>query len=113
MILSDEGIIERVDRGSLVIEPFEESNVEPASVDLRLGRSFKKPVATGQIIDTRGGASQEYRNFEADAIILEPEESILAETIERDGGVRRPRISRHDYAGDDERQPESCETSSG
>jgi dCTP deaminase len=83
MILSDGDIFERVGTGSLVIEPYEESNVEPASVDLRLSDSFKKPVSTGQIIDTRGDAAQEYREFEADSIVLEPGESILAETTER------------------------------
>lgn len=83
MILSDGDIFERIGRGSLTIEPYVESNVEPASVDLRLGSSFKKPVSTGQIIDTRGEARQEYREFEADSIVLESGESILAETIER------------------------------
>lgn len=83
MILSDGDIFERVGSGSLTIEPYVESNVEPASVDLRLGSSFKKPVSTGQIIDTRGETRQEYREFEADSIVLEPDESILAETIER------------------------------
>lgn len=83
MILSDVDIMERVGSGSLEIEPYDESNVEPASVDLRLSDSFKKPVATGQIIDTRGDTTQEYREFNADAIVIEPEESILAETMER------------------------------
>lgn len=82
MILSDVDIIERVGGGLLDIEPYDESNVEPASVDLRLSNSFKKPVATGQIIDTRGDTKQEYREFNADAIVLEPAESILAETME-------------------------------
>lgn len=83
MILSDEDIVERVGNDSLIIEPYIEENVEPASVDLRLGSSFKKPVATGQIIDTRGNNEEEYREFNADSIILEPGESILSETIER------------------------------
>lgn len=83
MILSDADIIERIGTDSLVIDPYVEDNVEPASVDLRLSDSFKKPVATGQIIDTRGDTKQEYREFNADSIVLEPEESILSETMER------------------------------
>lgn len=83
MILSDGDIIQRVGRDELTIDPYNEDNVEPASVDLRLSDSFKKPVATGQIIDTRGDTNQEYREFEADSIVLEPEESILSETMER------------------------------
>ena len=43
MILSDADIIERVGQDELVIEPYEEDNVEPASVDLRLGGDFKIP----------------------------------------------------------------------
>lgn len=82
MILSDGDIIERIDHAALTIDPYDETNVEPASVDLRLSNSFKKPIATGQIIDTRGDAKQEYREFEASSIVLEPEESILAETME-------------------------------
>lgn len=83
MILSDIDIIERINTNSLHIDPYNESNIEPASVDLRLSDSFKKPVATGQIIDTRGDVSQEYREFEADSVILEPDESILSETMEK------------------------------
>lgn len=83
MILSDGDIMERVEDDNLSIDPYVKQNVEPASVDLRLSDSFKKPVATGQIIDTRGNTLQEYREFHADSIVLEPEESILAETMER------------------------------
>lgn len=83
MILSDTDITNRIENGELYIDPYTSDNVEPASVDLRLSHSFKKPVATGQIIDTRGNTEQEYREFNADSVILEPEESILAETMER------------------------------
>lgn len=47
MVLSDRDILRRVrtqsSSGELVIEPFEKDNVEPASVDLRLGEDFKRP----------------------------------------------------------------------
>jgi dCTP deaminase len=82
MVLSDRDIIERVESGSLEIEPFERANVEPASVDFRLGRSFKKPIKTGKIIDTRSGEGQPYRKFTADSIVLEPGDSYLATTLE-------------------------------
>lgn len=42
MVLSDIDIIERIGNDELVIEPYRESNVEPASVDLRLGEDFKR-----------------------------------------------------------------------
>ena len=82
MVLSDADIIERIGNDSLVIEPYDESNVEPASVDIRLGDSFKEPVKTGRIIDTRSGEGQPYREFDADSIVLEPGDSILATTHE-------------------------------
>lgn len=83
MILSDRDIQDRIDEGDLVIDPFESDNVEPASVDIRLGSSFKEPVETGQIIDTRSNEEQPYRQFEADSIVLGSGESILATTYER------------------------------
>jgi len=83
MILSDGDIIERIGKDSLVIEPYEESNVEPASVDLRLSNSFKVPIETGRVIDTRGDVEQEYQDIRQDYITLTPGQSILAETLER------------------------------
>jgi dCTP deaminase len=42
MILSDRDILERLKRGDLVVDPLDEPDVQvqPASVDLRLGREF-------------------------------------------------------------------------
>jgi len=42
MILSDADIHRRLDEGSLVVEPLTDPDlqVQPASVDLRLGREF-------------------------------------------------------------------------
>jgi len=81
-VLSDVDIIERIGNGDLVIDPYNEENVEPASIDIRLGNSFKEPVKTGQIIDTASDEGQPYRSFEADSIVLESGESILATTYE-------------------------------
>lgn len=41
MVLSDRDIRTYVETGDLTIEPYDRSNVEPASVDLRLGSDFK------------------------------------------------------------------------
>lgn len=83
MILSDGDIIERIGQDSIVVEPYVEDNVEPASLDLRLSNSFKRPVETGGIIDTRGSTEQKYDEFTADSVVLKPGESMLAETLER------------------------------
>lgn len=45
MVLSDRNILRRIKNDSIVVEPFEEENLEPASLDLRLGADFKKPHA--------------------------------------------------------------------
>jgi|APHM01.1.fsa_nt_gi deoxycytidine triphosphate deaminase len=82
MVLSDVDIIERIASGDLVIDPYEEDNVEPASIDIRLGSSFKEPVKTGRIVDSRSDDGQPYRKFEADSIVLEPGDSYLATTLE-------------------------------
>lgn len=83
MVLADCDIIERVENGSLTIDPYVEENVEPASVDLRLSSSFKRPIATGSVVDTRDKTSNAaYESFEADSVILQPNESVLAETVE-------------------------------
>jgi dCTP deaminase len=82
MVLSDRDIIDRIENGLLQIEPYVQENVEPASVDMRLGNSFKEPVNTGQIIDTHETNEQPYRSFTADSIVIESGESILATTYE-------------------------------
>lgn len=41
MVLSDRAIREEIAAGRLVIEPFEDRFIQPASVDLRLGREFR------------------------------------------------------------------------
>lgn len=71
-----------VDDGRIGIEPYDESNVEPASVDLRLGNSFIETIDTGQVIDTRDPETHNTREFEAGEITLEPGEQILAATKE-------------------------------
>lgn len=44
MMLSDRSIIDQLDGGFLVIDPApQESAIQPASVDLTLGRSFRSP----------------------------------------------------------------------
>lgn len=41
MVLSDYDIIKRVNSEEIGIDPFKRDNVEPASIDLRLGHDFK------------------------------------------------------------------------
>lgn len=82
MVLSDVDIIHRIKEGDLVVDPYDESNVEPASLDIRLGTSFKEPIETGRIVDTHADEGQPYREFAADSIVLEPGDAILGTTYE-------------------------------
>lgn len=86
-MLSDADIIERIGNGSLTIDPYEESNVEPASVDLRLGDEFLKvrtPVgpATRVTVPLDGDDPLVYAVAEETPVLLEPGELILATTRE-------------------------------
>ena len=50
MILSDHKIEELLESGDLVVDPIEASQVEPASVDLRLGDTFLVPKASSGVL---------------------------------------------------------------
>jgi|APHM01.1.fsa_nt_gi deoxycytidine triphosphate deaminase len=43
MVLSDKDIAKYIRSDELVIDPYKPDNIEPASVDLRLGEDFKRP----------------------------------------------------------------------
>ena len=87
MVLSDHSIREEVAAGHLVIDPFEDRLVQPASVDLRLGRefrvfrNFRLPY-----IDVKKEMPEltELERMEDDVpFILHPGEFVLAVTLER------------------------------
>lgn len=90
MALSDNQIIQRIDDGSLTIEPFIEGNVEPASVDLRLGADAKlveeaRSIRTGEsVLDTRQSQYEfQYKDIvEEDSFVIFPDEFVLATTAE-------------------------------
>lgn len=70
--LSDEGIRDAMDRGELTVEPFDDDNLEPASVDLTLGSEAFRASDDDKI--TLG---------EADALTLPPGEMALVLTREQ------------------------------
>lgn len=88
MVLSDKDIQNRIDTEELVIEPYESDNVEPASVDLRLGEDHKLVRASGvlseSIIDAGSGESDELLYDELEnPLIVSPGTFILTTTMER------------------------------
>jgi len=85
MVLSDIDIIERIGQGDLTIEPYEEDNVEPASVDLRLGEDHKlvtRQYQSRPVDSTGDGSELRYEELES-PLIVAPGSFILTTTLER------------------------------
>src|SRR5688572_29205555 len=86
-VLSDKSIREAIESGHLVIDPWEERFLQPASVDLRLGREFRvfrnyrlPYIDVKQEMETL----TELITMEDDTpFILHPDEFVLAVTRER------------------------------
>jgi dCTP deaminase len=91
MILSDRDIAARLDEGDLVIEPLDdpELQIQPASVDLRLGREFLEFQRTN-IPCIHPESEDEVEDYvtktqvpEGDEFILHPGDFVLGTTKER------------------------------
>lgn len=83
MFLSDKDIREEMRRGNISIDPFSEDNIEPASVDLTLGRDYLVyDHHKGPLVIAFGGNNPVYEKKEGDAINIPPNEFVLATTSE-------------------------------
>ena len=91
MILSDADILDRLAEDDLVIEPLEDVDlqVQPASVDLRLGREFLE-FQHANIPCIHPNSEQEVEEYvdethvdEGDEFILHPGDFVLGTTVER------------------------------
>ena len=81
MILSDRTILEMIKDRSLVIEPLNEEQIQPASVDIRLGNTFSI------VDDTWSGTISldseiRYKTITADKYLILPGQFVLATTME-------------------------------
>lgn len=81
MVLSDKSIIQRIQSGELSISPLDYSQIQAASVDVRLGNTF------GIIEDTANGIISmehqiQYKTITADSYLLLPGQFVLATTME-------------------------------
>jgi dCTP deaminase len=81
MILSDKTILKMLEEKSLIIEPIEKEQIQPASVDIRLGNTFciVEDSPTG-IIDLE--KEIKYKTITSDTYILLPNQFVLATTME-------------------------------
>jgi dCTP deaminase len=90
-ILVDFEIRNEIESGRLIIDPFDLSLLNPASLDIRLGNKFAHVRATGKnlwkdivpVIDLTNPDSFTYDYEEADEYLLQPNEFIIAEMYEK------------------------------
>ncbi|MDF2885770.1 MAG: deoxycytidine triphosphate deaminase [Lacrimispora sp.] len=81
MILSDKTIIKMLKDKTLFIEPLEEGQIQPASVDIRLGNTFSVVEDTSNGIITMQNEIK-YKTIVTDKYLLLPGQFVLATTLE-------------------------------
>jgi dCTP deaminase len=87
MVLSDRTIKEEVAAGRLVFDPYDESLVQPSSVDMRVDRSFRVfNNSRYPYIDVREpmeNLTELVRVEDGEPFVLHPGEFVLGQTLER------------------------------
>ena len=81
MILSDDTLRRMMAERSIVVEPLEPFQVQPASIDLRLGRHFLK-IDENTLESLSLDSELPYVRIEKDEIIIPPHSFLLATTVE-------------------------------
>ena len=81
MILSDKTLMRMIENKELIVEPLEKEQIQPASVDIRLGNTFSivEDTSTG-IINLENEIK--YKTITTDSYILLPNQFVLATTME-------------------------------
>jgi dCTP deaminase len=87
VVLSDRTIRQEIESGRIVIDPFEASNVQPSSVDVRVDRQFRVfHNARYPYIDVRqpmDDLTELVKISDEEPFILHPGEFVLGQTLER------------------------------
>lgn len=81
MILSDRTIKQMIASGQLMIDPISETQIQPASVDMRLGTHFLKVNENKNGIITLDDEIN-YETIDSEEIIIPPHSFLLATTME-------------------------------
>ncbi len=81
MILSDITISKMLKEGTLTIEPITEEQIQPASVDVRLGNTFSIVEDSSAGIITLNEQIK-YKTIQTDTYVLLPGQFVLATTME-------------------------------
>lgn len=81
MILSDKTLLKMLGEKTLIIEPLGPSQIQPASVDIRLGNTFSVVEdSSSGIINLENQVK--YKTITSDTYILLPNQFVLATTME-------------------------------
>ena len=80
MMYSDYNIKEALSSGHIVIDPISENQIQPASVDLRLGTHFQMPVRKDW---ANLSTKMEYKSINKSGFKLYPGKMVLATTMEK------------------------------
>ncbi len=87
MILSDRTIREEIAAGRIVVDPFDESSLQPSSIDLRVDRYFRVfRNHSERVIDVKVNQEHLTELVEMNGdqpLILHPGEFVLGSTLER------------------------------
>lgn len=81
MILSDRTLMKMLDENSLIVKPLTDGQIQPASIDIRLGNTFSivEDSPTGIIsLETE----IKYKTIQTDTYLLLPGQFVLATTME-------------------------------
>jgi deoxycytidine triphosphate deaminase len=85
-VLSDGTIRRLVEEGRILIDPWDPSHVQPASVDLRLGDSFRvfhnHRITAIDLRDPPTNLTEEVTAKDGDAFVIHPGEFVLGRTLE-------------------------------
>ena len=81
MILSDSSLREALQNRTIVVEPIEPYQIQPASIDLRLGNHFLVLDEHGTEMITMDSPIK-YREINREEIMIPPQSFILATTME-------------------------------
>ena len=81
MILSDRTIRQMLNDNTLTITPLTEEQIQPASVDVRLGNTFSIVEDSSSGVITLGSEIR-YKTIETDTYVLLPGQFVLATTME-------------------------------
>lgn len=88
MILCDIEIATSIEHHEIGVEPYDETLLQPASLDMRLDRYFRfyddwhDIGATGPVVDPKS-PDRRTKQIEADEYVLRPQGFVLASTVEK------------------------------